>query len=101
VAADLAELEKGVEEDDLRLLDAARGDRFADALVHRCPNGFVEVLLAGIQLDEVDEFGFRWEFLGDLVLGAAEDERGDAAVEGELGLAGAVALDGAAELGVG
>ena len=97
IAADLAELEQGVEEDDLELAAAACGDGLADAFVHGGADGFVEVLLRGVEFDEVDEFGFRRQFLGHLVLGAAEDERGDAFFEHLVAVLVAVFFDGFAE----
>jgi hypothetical protein len=45
----------------------------------------------------VDEGGFFRQFGGHLVLGAAQDERRNAAVERELGVGGTVALDGLAD----
>ena len=45
VAANLAELEEGVEDGELRLLEALGGDGFADFFVHGGADGFVEVAL--------------------------------------------------------
>ena len=97
MAADLAELEQRVEHDDVRLAEALGGDGVADALVHGGADGFVEVGLFLGELDAVDDLGFFRQLGGDLVLGAAQDERRDAAVQRKLGVAGAVALDGAAD----
>jgi hypothetical protein len=82
VAADLAQLEQGFEEDHAGAFEAAGGDCGADPFVHGGADGFVEVLLAGVQLDRVDEFDLGRQFGGHLILGAAEDERGEAGFEG-------------------
>ena len=98
MAADLTELEERIEDDDVGLGESLLGDGLADPLVHGGADGFVEVGLFFREFDAVDELGLGGQLGGDLVLGAAEDERRDPAVEGELGVAGAVALDGAADL---
>ncbi len=49
------------------------------------------------EFDVVDDDGFCGEFGGDLVFGAAEDEWGDAAVEGDLGVFGFLFFDGSAD----
>ena len=48
----------------------------------------------------MDKLGFRREFLGHLVLGAAQDQRGDALLEHGIPLDVAVLFDGCAEAGV-
>ena len=44
-------------------------------------DGFVEVGLFFREVDGVDDLGLGRQLGGDLVLGAAEDERGNPAVE--------------------
>lgn len=100
VAADLAEFEEGIEEDNLELVDAACGDGFANAFVHGGAHGFVEILLRGVQLDKVDELGFGREFLSDLVFGAAEDEGGETFLEGGVAFGVAMVFDGFAEMAI-
>ena len=73
-AADLAELEEGIEEHHAGLLESSCFDGVAHPGVHGGADGFVEVLLFGGELDGVGEDCFGWKFGGDLVLGAAEDE---------------------------
>ncbi len=75
VAADLAQLEQGVEHDDVGLGEALVGDGVADARVHGGAHGLVEVGLFRREVDAVDEGGFLRQFGGHLVLGAAQDER--------------------------
>jgi len=82
VAADLAELEEGVEDGELGLFEAAGGDGFTDFFVHGGADGFVEIALVGSELDGVGEDGFGRELRGDLVFGAAKDEGGEAFAEG-------------------
>ncbi len=70
VAANLAELEEGVEDGELRLVETADGDGFAHLFVHGGADGFVEIALAGGEFDGVGEDGFGRKLGGDLVFGA-------------------------------
>lgn len=58
-----------------------RGDRFANFFVHGGADRFVEVALGRTEFDWVDEDGFGREFLGYLVFGAPENERGEPRAE--------------------
>lgn len=99
VAADLAEFEEGVEDDDLGALEAQAIDLLAHALFHGQADGFVEVALGGGEFDLADDFGFRGEFLGHLVLASAEEEGADAAGEFLTARLVLIAFDGVAEVG--
>ena len=94
VAADLAQLEEGVEDGDLGLRDSAFGDGVAHALVHGDADGFVEILLDGGEFDGVDEDGFGREVFGDFVFGAAQNEGGEAGAEGVAALEVVFLFDG-------
>ena len=80
VAADLAEFKEGIEDDDLRLGETLIGNGIANAVIHGSTDRFVDVDLAGIEGDGVEDLGFRRELGGDLVFGAAEDDGGDAGI---------------------
>ena len=77
VAADLSKFEKGVEEDDLCLLAGFGGEGAADVFVHGGSDGFVEIFFGFGEFDVVGDFCFGWEFGGDLIFGASEDEWAD------------------------
>ncbi len=81
MAADLAELEEGIKDCELRLFKAARFDGVADFFIHGGADRFVKVALRGVEIDGVDEDGFWRKLGGDLVLRAAEDEGPEAGAE--------------------
>ena len=76
MAADLAKLQQRIEKDDLCLLPADR-ESLADLLVHRRSYRLVEILLRLAHLDLVENLGLGRQLLGDIVFGAAENERSD------------------------
>ena len=63
------------------LLESLRRDRFANFFVHGGADRFVEVALGRAEFDGVNEDGFGREFFGDLIFGAAKNERGEAGAE--------------------
>ena len=81
IAAHLAQLEQRLEDDDLAAGHALAGDLVADFLVHGQAHGFVQVALGFVELDPVDDLGFRRQFGGHLFLGPAQQERFDPTVE--------------------
>ena len=81
VAADLTQLEQGVEDDNLAPRKTLAGDLVTDLGVHRCTHGLIEVTLATFQLDAADDDGLWRQFLRDVFFLAAQDERPDAAGE--------------------
>ena len=80
------------------MLDAAGGDGLADALVHGGADGFVEIFLVGMQLNEMDHLGFRRQLLRHLILGATQDQRGDPLFQQRVFFRIALFLDGFAEV---
>ena len=58
-----------------------RRDRFANFFIHGGADRFVEVALGRAEFDGVNEDGFGREFFGDLIFGAAKNERGEAGAE--------------------
>ena len=100
IAANLAQLEQGIEKDDLEVAAATRGDRFTHTLVHRRAHGFVKVLLCGVQFNEMHQFGLGRQLLRDLILRAAQNERRDALFEHLVALNIAILLDRLAKASV-
>lgn len=99
MAADLAEFEEGVEDDDLAAFEALFCDGGLDLFIDGGADGFVEVGLGFIEVDVVGEFGFRWEVFGDGVFGAAEEEGFEAGAEAGLCVGVVFFLDGVTEEG--
>ena len=76
MAADLTELQEGIEDGELGLFESLRGDRFTNFFIHGGADRFVEVALGRAEFDGMNDDGFGREFFGDLIFGAAKNERG-------------------------
>lgn len=81
MAADLTELQEGIEDGELGLFESLRGDRFANFFIHGGADRFVEVALGRTEFDGMNEDGFGREFLGDLIFVTAKNEGGEAGAE--------------------
>ncbi len=81
VAADLAQLQERVEDDDLAAAEALAGDFVAHLGVHRRAYRLVEVALPAFEFDIAHDDGLRRQLLRDVFLFAAQDEWPDAAGE--------------------
>ena len=100
IATNLAQLEQGIEKDDLEVTAATRCDRLTHALVHCRAHGFVKVLLCGVQFDEMHQFSLRRQFLGDLILRATQNERRNTLFQHLIALNIAILFDRLAKAGV-
>ncbi len=100
VAADLAQFEQRLENDDLAAGHALAGDFVADLLVHGQAHGLVDVTLRLVELDPVDDFGLGRQFGGHLFLGPAQQEGFDATVQMLQADFAGVFLDGHAVVAV-
>ncbi|MCY1405538.1 hypothetical protein D9M71_207770 [compost metagenome] len=96
IAADLAQLEQRIEDDEVAGLQALALDFLANLPVHRQPHGFVEVALRLAQLDPVGDLALRRQFGGDLFLFSAQQEGFDPRIEVRQPLAVVEFLDGRA-----
>jgi len=71
VTADLTHSEQGVEDGNLRALNAAFGNRIPHAGVHGHTDRLVERLLLGSQRDQFGDLGLGGQIKHNLILGAA------------------------------
>ena len=93
IAGHLAQLQQRIEYDDLRARQTFGRNRLLDARVHREAHRLVERRLRALERYHLGDLGPWRQFGGDLVLGAAEQERAQAAHEALARRGIAVLLD--------
>ena len=94
VTAHLAKFEQRFKNNDLATSYPFTGDFVADFFVHRQAHGFVHVTLRFVQINPVDDLGFRRQFSGHLFFGAAQQEGFDPRIQVLQALVIAMAFDG-------
>ena len=94
VAADLAQAQQGIEDQQLAATDALAGDLGADTFVQQQAQVFVAFALRCAEFDQLDDLGLGRQLAGDPLLGAAQHEGSDPCLERRQALHIAFALHG-------